>query len=184
MFSRRYARKQAQLRQRCEEQLKGIDISDPYAVDDICRQLAARRGRPLHLHELPDLGGADAPCGLMFAFDTEDHIFHVAATSDRHRAQIVRHELAHLLLGHASENTSVAEALLAILPQGVEPTAVHNALARTSYDTQTEYDAELAASFLGELFEEMAHSGRQPGRPGVMARLDDALVHPRKNRRS
>ncbi|MFM9463289.1 MAB_1171c family putative transporter [Streptomyces scabiei] len=70
MFNRRYARKEAQLRRQCEEQLQGIEISDPYAVDEICRQLAVRRGRPLHLHELPDLGGVNAPCGLMISFDS------------------------------------------------------------------------------------------------------------------
>ncbi|MFD5163475.1 secondary metabolite protein [Streptomyces hawaiiensis] len=184
MFNRRYARKEAQLRRQCEEQLRGIEISDPYAVDEVCRQLAVRRGRPLHLHELPDLGGVNAPCGLMISFDSGDHIFHVAATSERHRAQIVRHELAHLLLGHASENTSVVESLLSVMPQGVDPSAVITALGRTSYDSETEYDAEMAASSLGELFEELAYSGRESGRPGAMTRLEDALVHPRRNRRS
>ncbi|MFF3501187.1 secondary metabolite protein [Streptomyces sp. NPDC003247] len=184
MFNRRYARKEARLRRQCEEQLRGIEISDPYAVNEVCHQLAVKRGRPLHLHELPDMGGVNAPCGLMISFETGDHIFHVAATSERHRAQIVRHELAHLLLGHSSENAGVVESLLSIMPESVDPLAVLTALGRTSYDSETEYDAEVAASALGELFEELAHSGREPGRPGTITRLDDALVHPRRNRRS
>ncbi|MFJ7997539.1 secondary metabolite protein [Streptomyces sp. NPDC096310] len=149
-------------------------------MDEICDQLALKRGRPLHLHELPDLGSVNAPCGLMIAFDVSDHIFHVAATSERHRAQIVRHELAHLLLGHTSENTGIVESLQSIMPQGVAPEAVLTALGRTSYDSETEYDAELAASYLGGLFEELAH----PGPANAMTRLDDALGHPRRNRRS
>ncbi|WP_436994064.1 hypothetical protein [Streptomyces sp. enrichment culture] len=120
----------------------------------------------------------------MLSFDSGDHIFHIAATSERHRAQIVRHELAHLLLGHAGNNASIAESLQGVLPQGVDPSAVVAALGRTSYDTETEYDAEMAASCLGELFEELAHSGRDKGRSGAISRLDDALVHPRRNRRS
>lgn len=184
MFNRQFARREAQLRRLCEEQLRGIEIPDPYAVDEICRQLAIKRGRPLHLHELPETGGANAPCGMVLSFDHEDHIFHVAATSERHRAQIVRHELAHLLLGHAGNNESVANSLLAILPDGVDPSAVLSVFGRTSYDSETEYDAEMAASCLGELFQDLAHSIRERGRSGVVSRLDDALVHPRRNRRS
>ncbi|MEU2133631.1 secondary metabolite protein [Streptomyces sp. NPDC018352] len=184
MFNRRYARREALLRKRCEEQLRGIEISDPYAVDEICRQLAIRRKRPLHLHQLPETGGVNTPCGIVIALADGDHIFHVAATSERHRAQIVRHELAHLLLGHADGAASVVESLLSIMPEGVEPSAVLSAFGRTSYDSETEYDAEMAASCLGELFEDLAHSGRGEGRPGAVARLDDALVHPRRNRRS
>ncbi|MFJ4572122.1 hypothetical protein ACIP4W_11935 [Streptomyces sp. NPDC088846] len=96
----------------------------------------------------------------------------------------MRHELAHLLLGHAGDNASVVESLLSIIPEAIDPSAVLTALGRTSYDSETEYDAEMAASCLGQLFQELAHSGRAPGRSGAMARLDDALVHPRRNRRS
>ncbi|MFJ6017597.1 secondary metabolite protein [Streptomyces sp. NPDC092952] len=183
MFKRRYAQREAQLRRRCEEQLSGIEISDPYAVDEICSQLAISRQRPVYLHELPEVGGANAPCGIVLAFESEDHIFHVAATSQRHRAQIVRHELAHLLLGHAESGT-VAESLLAVMPETIDPSAVVSALGRTSYETDLEYDAEVAATALGELFADLAHSGRGEGRPDAVARLDDALVHPRRNRRS
>ncbi|MCX4480977.1 secondary metabolite protein [Streptomyces cellulosae] len=184
MFNRQFARREAQLRRLCEEQLRGIEIPDPYAVDEICRQLAIKRGRPLHLHELPETGGANAPCGMVLSFDHGDHIFHVAATSERHRAQIVRHELAHLLLGHAGSNESVVNSLLGVLPDGVDPSAVLSAFGRTSYDRETEYDAEMAASCLGELFQDLAHSIRERGRSGAVSRLDDALVHPRRNRRS
>ncbi|MGW0137499.1 hypothetical protein [Streptomyces calvus] len=96
----------------------------------------------------------------------------------------MRHELAHLLLGHAGDNTSIVESLLGALPEGVAPSAVVTALGRTSYGTEAEYDAEMAASCLGELFEELAHSGRDTGRSGAMSRLDDALAHPRRNRRA
>ncbi|MFD4574970.1 secondary metabolite protein [Streptomyces sp. NPDC058417] len=184
MFNRRFARKEAQLTRLCEEQLQGIEISDPDAVDEICRQLAIKRGRPLYLHELPETGGANAPCGMVLSFDHGDYVFHVAATSERHRAQIVRHELAHLLLGHAGTNESVVKALLGVLPDGVDPAAVLSALGRTSYDSESEYDAEMAASCLGEIFRDLAHSGREHGRSGLVSRLDDALVHPRRNRRS
>ncbi|MFD8847663.1 secondary metabolite protein [Streptomyces sp. NPDC059604] len=184
MFKRPYARRESRLRRQCEEQLRGVEISDPYAVDEVCRQLAIRRDRPLHLHELPELGGANAPCGIVLAFEREDHIFHVAATSERHRAQVVRHELAHLLLGHAGGPDTVVKSLLAVLPASVDPTAVLSALGRTSYDSEQEYDAEMAAMCLGELLQDLAHSGRDEGRSGVTARLDDALVHPRRDRRA
>ncbi|MFJ2509850.1 secondary metabolite protein [Streptomyces griseoviridis] len=183
MSNRRYARREARLRQQCEDQLQGIEISDPCAVDEVCRQLAIKRGRPIHLHELPEAGGANSPCGIVISFESEDHIFHVGATSERHRAQIVRHELAHLLLGHAGGDDAV-KSLLAVLPDEIHPSAVIAALGRTSYDSETEYDAEVAASCLGELFDDLAHSGRGSGRPGATSRLDDALVHPRRNRRS
>ncbi|MFD4790407.1 secondary metabolite protein [Streptomyces sp. NPDC058459] len=184
MFNRPHARKEAQLRRLCEEQLRGIEISDPDAVEEICRQLAVKRGRPIYLNELPETGGANAPCGMVLSFDHGDYVFHVAATSERHRAQIVRHELAHLLLGHAGSNESVVKALLGVLPDGVDPAAVLSALGRTSYDSESEYDAEMAASCLGEIFRDLAHSGREHGRSGAVSRLDDALVHPRRNRRS
>lgn len=184
MYHRRARAHAAQLRGQCAEQLQGIEITHPHAVEEVCRQLAAKRGRSLHLHALPDRGGINAPCGLIVSFADADHIFHVTATSERHREQIIRHELAHLLLGHSNGDGNVIEALLSVLPDEVDPAAVVNALGRTSYDSTREYDAELAASYLGELFEDLAVQSQARGRQGAMARLDDALGHPRKDRRS
>ncbi|MEN8654365.1 secondary metabolite protein [Streptomyces sp. 21So2-11] len=174
------------LRKLCIEQLRGVELPHALTIEEICLRISVKRGRPLHLHQLPELGGVNAPCGVIVSFDSGDHIFHAAATSERHREQIIRHELAHYLLEHNGNGLGGGDlvgALLAALPAGVEPEAVLSVLGRTSYDTEQERDAELAASILGELFQELAVSDLQ-GRDARLERLDDAFAYPRKDRRS
>lgn len=181
MYNRRDRAHAAQLREQCESQLEGIRISHPSAVGEVCEQLAAKRGRPIDLHPLPELGGNHAPCGVIVSLETRDYVFYVTATSERHREQIIRHELAHLLLGHSNGDQLLAE-ILSIMPEGIDPSAVVEMLGRTSYDSDKEHDAELAAYFLGEIFEEIAAAESAPGREGTIARLDGILAHPRRGR--
>ncbi|MEU5833993.1 MULTISPECIES: hypothetical protein [Streptomyces] len=93
-------------------------------------------------------------------------------TSKRHREQIIRHELAHMLLGH--HVTSDTSAIVAVLSHLIDPDKIRAAFGRASYDTQQERDAELAASFLGEIIDNLpADNAGDNG-------LDDVLAHPRK----
>ncbi|MCD0485220.1 secondary metabolite protein [Streptacidiphilus sp. ASG 303] len=159
-----------------------MDFPKPFDIDVFLQRLSAHRGRPLHVHELPDLGGAGAPCGLWLAFDHEDHLFHPRGLSRRHRAQVLKHEATHILLGHRTSMD--IKAFVDLLPDGIDPVAAEQAFGRTSYETDQERDAELAASFLDELIEELSADPYAAGQDDVLARLDDALGHPVKDRRS
>lgn len=174
--------REQRLRDICETQLQGVRIPRPLDIDQLCVNLAVKRGRPLIIHELPDLGGAEAPCGLWAAFPNEDHIWHAKAISQRHRTQIIKHELGHMFLGHQSDQTV---ALIAALPPEIDPARVHKIFGRTGYASQREHDAELAASVLNEIIDNLpADVSSSDARGDLFARADDALKYPRKNRRS
>lgn len=182
MLRRRRARHEEQLRAICEEQLQGMIFPKPFDIDEFLRRLSAHRERPLHVHELPDVDITGAPCGVWLAFESEDHLFHLRGISRRHRAQVLKHETAHILLGHRMSMD--IQAFADVLPSEIDREAVQHAFGRTSYDTAQERDAELAASILDELVEDLIADPYAVGQNDVLARLDDALGHPVKDRRS
>ncbi|AZM56388.1 secondary metabolite protein [Streptomyces sp. WAC 01529] len=171
--------REQRIRDICETQLQGVRVSRPLDIDQLCASLAVKRGRPLILHELPDLVGADAPCGLWLAFPDEDHIWHAKAVSQRQRTQVIKHEIGHVLLDHRSDQVA---ALLAALPPEIAPERVQRIFGRTSYADEREHDAELAASVLDEVIDNMP-ADTSSSWHSLVARADDALKYPRENRR-
>jgi hypothetical protein len=126
-----------------------------FTVAGLCEVIAAQRGRPLHVHplDLPPSAGLNA-CGLWIATDVADHVFVEHRTSRFHQEHIILHEIGHMLCDHVTEDQVAGDqptALAEGLRDGVVDTGlVRRVLARTSYTTRQEQDAELVASLILE----------------------------------
>jgi hypothetical protein len=122
----------------------------PFSVDALCRVISAQRGRPLHVHPLnvPPSAGLNA-CGMWIATDVADHVFVEHRTSRFHQEHIILHEIGHMLCDHVTED--LPSALTDALRAGeVDTGLARQVLARTSYTTGQEQDAELVASLILE----------------------------------
>ena len=127
----------------------------PFSVDALCRVISAQRGRPLHVHPLnvPPSAGLNA-CGMWIATDVADHVFVEHRTSRFHQEHIILHEIGHMLCDHVTEDLppSLTESLRSgpVESGELDPGLVRQVLARTSYTTRQEKDAELVASLILE----------------------------------
>ncbi|MDH6119517.1 hypothetical protein ABH930_004274 [Kitasatospora sp. GAS204A] len=99
-----------QPRSRLAELADRLVMTQPFQLEEFCAAIGRERGRPLRLLPLENAAGADLPCGLWVGLDTADLIFYEAGAAPILKAQIVLHEVSHMLLGHVSpEGTSLAE---------------------------------------------------------------------------
>ncbi|MCY0923510.1 hypothetical protein OS965_36145 [Streptomyces sp. H27-G5] len=80
----------------------GLDIPHPFDLQDFCDSIANLRGRPLMLLPVHAGPATELPCGLWLGLDDADLVFYDAAAPDVLRAQIVLHEISHMLLGHTA----------------------------------------------------------------------------------
>jgi hypothetical protein len=171
--------REVRLKRTCEKALDGVRLQRPFTIESFCEALAAKRVRRIVLREMPDAGGVNTPCGLWIAYEHEDHIWHVKATSQRHRSQVILHEIAHMLLDHQSDVDSPG--LLAALPPEISPARIRRAFGRTDYSAEQEHDAELAGSILDEIIDSLP-TARSTSRDGLFTRVDEAMAHPRRYR--
>jgi len=170
--------RELRLRRTCENALHGIEVQRPFSVESFCEALSVKRGRRIVLRELPEGNGLNAPCGLWVAFADEDHIWHVPATSQRHRVQVILHEIGHMLLNHSGD--SGVSALLGALPPEISPARVRAVFGRTDYSTDQEHDAELTGSILGEIVDALP-TVPVSSRGSLLDRVDATMIHPRRN---
>lgn len=152
--------------------LDTLALPGPVTLDELCRHLVRRRGRPLHLHPLPAQPVAPGACGVWLATDTDDHIFVEPGTTRLHREHILLHEISHMLLEHDAADIPPESAMGALMPD-LSPALVRRLMARTSYDTPQEREAEMLASLLWT-------TGLRSGAPrarsqGPVGRLETAL---------
>jgi hypothetical protein len=89
---------------------------------------------------------AGGTCGLWLTIAETDVIYVAAGTSADHRRHVELHELAHILAGH--EAVPVPHADVSALVPDLDPALVKRMLARTSYTTKAEYEAELLATLI------------------------------------
>ncbi len=138
--------KERELRRRCKRELRALDIQPPLRVDELCRQLGERRGRPIRLvpYSLPIPG----PFGVWIATESADYILYQQETSKIHQDHIILHEVGHILADHRSDDTD-DEFWKASMPD-LSLDAVKRALRRTSYDEEPEREAELVATIILE----------------------------------
>lgn len=92
--------KYTQLHRRCQAVLDQLTLPRPFSIDALCRELSRTRGRPLHLHALPDQAAGGNICGLWLATPTDDHIFYEQRTTQIHQEHIILHEIGHMLFDH------------------------------------------------------------------------------------
>ena len=197
-----------QPRSRLTELADRLVMTQPFQLEEFCAAIGRDRGRPLRLLPLENAAGADLPCGLWVGLDTADLIFYEAGAAPILKAQIVLHEVSHMLLGHVSpEGTSLAEfaerveqVRLAERAEAepaarVEATAAEDhatqdaelglatdrllaLLARNGYSSRQEADAESLATLI---LERATRAGAEVGArssDAVLSRLNDALGHP------
>jgi hypothetical protein len=85
---------------------------------------------------------------MWIATEIADHIFVEEQTSKFHQAHIILHEVGHMLCRHTIGDYTTN---LEQFEQGhLDTDAVERALARTSYNTRQEHDAEMVASIMLE----------------------------------
>ncbi|WAC57766.1 hypothetical protein [Gordonia sp. SL306] len=134
-------RSQRALRALCRDTLKGLDLDLPLDVTQLCDRFGVQRGRAIRLiaHPLP----AGVPNGIWLAADDADYFFYQANTSKLHQDQIVVHEFGHLIAGHQMLGAVAASALT--IPSDEQS---DEALSRTCYSDEREWEAEMLASMI------------------------------------
>lgn len=136
------------LRRRCKRLLGELRIEPPLDVRQLCTRLGQRRGREIRLvaHPLPVPG----PFGVWIAAPGADYVFYQQATTRPHQNHIILHELGHMIAEHVSDaDTEHGDGLHGEYPD-LDLAAVRRAMARTSYDSRREQEAELVATIISE----------------------------------
>lgn len=129
--------------------------------------VSRHRGRPLTLMA-HDLGSATGLSGLWLATATSDYIVIDASASPSRQAIAVSHEVAHMLLEHRGELTTID--IGRGLAPDLNPGLVARFLARHGYATLDEREAEeLATAIVME--RERRERLAPPGVDSIAARL-------------
>lgn len=133
-----------QLRRRCRNLLRDLDIRPPLNVRQLCGRLAEHRGNPILLDPRPL--PVPGPLGLWLAMDDGDHIVYQAETTRAHQDHIILHEVGHLIADHPSDELD--DDLIARLFPYIDPALVRHTLRREGYDTDREREAETVATIV------------------------------------
>ena len=113
-------------------------------LDGMLTALAAWRQRPIVVLDHPFDTGADPTNGVCVPTEIADYIFVDALTTPTRRAATICHEVAHLLLGHAGDIDLVRD----VAAPDLDPRLIERMLARHSYDSVEENNAETMATRL------------------------------------
>jgi hypothetical protein len=152
------------LQRRCLAILRDLGVQRSLPLEAIRERVEELRGRPLVLQELPEHVAAIGVCGLWMGTDKADYVFYEARTAPLHREHIILHEIGHVLCDHHRGVTDRADDLAGPLVGDLQPHALKRLMARTSYTTSEEQEAEMIASLI--------QSAGKPGRPpGPLGRL-------------
>jgi hypothetical protein len=177
--------RERELRRRCRKLLNELGIRPPLDVQELCRRVGQKRGKPIRpvAHAIPVPG----PFGAWITTSSADYILYQRETSRAHQDHIVLHELGHILAGHRSDEED--DALLGQLYPGVNPSALHGqypdlapdavrrALRRTSYDSEQEREAETVATIILEWASVLDSVGPPPASSDAAAqRMGTALT--------
>lgn len=130
-----------------------LPIPVPWDLDVFIANLAAQRGRPIHLIPTDTAALAGSPCGLWLTREHDDLILHEIGTSPYHVFNIVGHEIGHMMLGHGRNRAFGAdrdreEDLCRRVLPAIDPETVQAVLGRTDYASDQERDAEMFAHIL------------------------------------
>src|SRR5262249_36058277 len=162
------------LAKECRRLLADIDVPRPFDLSVFCSYVAARRGRSLRLHPLPQRYADGAPCGLWLGTDQADPIFYASGTGQLHQQHIILHEIGHVLCDHVAPGLTADDATALLLPD-IDPATVARVLRRSSYTAPQEQVAEMVATMINE----RAANGyvRRPADP-TLSNLHEALANP------
>ncbi len=148
-------------------ELRDLGTHPPLDVEELCKALSRRRGRPLYLREasLPKPG----PTGMWVEYDDYDVILYQQETTSLHQDHIKLHEIGHILVAEAEdaeqapaelpeqtpgldpeeESAVLVEGWAAMLPV-FDPKTIKRVARRCSYDNGEECSVELAATIILE----------------------------------
>jgi hypothetical protein len=144
-------------RARCQVILDSLDIPQPFELPTFVAYIASLRGRQISVR--PFRAGPDGMCGAWIRARSADYIYHDDQTTALHRAHIVLHELAHMLLGHKGTGSSLLSELRHLIALGAAD-AMKGAEPEPggSYTSAEEREAEMLGSMILE------RASRQPTR--------------------
>ncbi len=114
------------------------------------------------VRELPEQVAATGACGLWLGTEEADYVFYEARTAPVHREHIILHEIGHVLCDHHRIVTDGDDGPAARLLGDPHPGLVRRLMARTSYTTTEEQEAEMIAS----LIQSAGEGGRVAGPVG------------------
>lgn len=133
-----------QLRRRCRDLLRRLDLRRPLDPFELCRRYSQARGRPLVVatRQLPFPGGF----GALFPMPAKDLILCPDNISTEYQAQIIYHEVMHLDLDHLAASRGGQQPLMCgqLMASSSEPRT------RSLYADEREWEAETAATILSE----------------------------------
>ncbi|MEG3627050.1 regulator component [Streptomyces poriticola] len=160
-----------ELQRRCTALLRDLGVEPWLPFDAVVKRVEELRGRPVVLHELPEQLAVHGVCGLWLGTDDGDHIFYEPRTAPLHREHIILHEIGHVLCDHHRGGTADPAdpgGLDGPSPGELRAQDVKRLMARTSYTSSEEQEAEMIASLI--------QSAGETGRPaGALGRLGSFL---------
>ncbi|MEU6671242.1 regulator component [Streptomyces sp. NPDC046727] len=136
----------AALQRRCSAILRDLGVEPSLSLDALCKRVEELRGRPLVLRELPEQAADTGACGLWLGTDNADYVFYEPRTAPLHQEHIILHEIGHVLCDHHRSFTGDDQPT--DLLHDMQPHLVRRLMARTSYTTTEEQEAEMIASLI------------------------------------
>ncbi|WP_221355958.1 regulator component [Streptomyces beigongshangae] len=149
----------SELQRRCKVILRDLGIHRSLTLDAVRERVEEFRGRPLILKELPEPMATAGACGLWLGTDDADYVFYEARTAPLHQQHIILHELAHVLCDHGGSPDSGGLPASPLLGD-LQPRLVKRLMARTSYTTMEEQEAEMIASLIQSAGKPRRSAGR------------------------
>ncbi len=128
------------LERRLRRQLRELDVQPPLTIAGLCRAVERKRERPILLRPCPM--PVSGPQGLWVETPHADLILYQEHTSFLHQRHIILHEvMGHICGEHKGKLSPVS---LGMFPPGT----VQRVMARCTYDTAEECEAERAATIV------------------------------------
>ncbi|MFF4716353.1 regulator component [Streptomyces eurythermus] len=136
------------LQRRCAAILRDLGVDRSLTLEELRARVEELRGRPLVLRELPEQAAATGACGLWLGTVDADYVFYETRTAPLHQEHIILHEIGHVLCDHHRSFTGDGEQPAGRFPEAPTPHLVRRLMARTSYTTTEEQEAEMIASLI------------------------------------
>ncbi|AXG79074.1 hypothetical protein [Streptomyces paludis] len=146
------------LHRRIRRELQDLGIHPPLDVEELCRALGERRGRPIVLRAAPL--EKPGPSGLWVDVADMDVILYQRETTRLHQEHIILHEVGHILVSEDEpESEDVAddhepaddfvEGWATMIPV-LDPEMIRRVARRCSYEDGEECEVELVATIILE----------------------------------
>ncbi|MFI1953137.1 hypothetical protein ACH437_15010 [Streptomyces xinghaiensis] len=145
---------ESDLHRRLRRELQDLGIQPPLDVEELCRALGERRGRPIVLRPFPL--EKPGPSGLWVDTPQLDLVLYQQETTRLHQWHIILHEVFHIIVAederaHEEQEPpdDFVEGWATLIPV-LDPALVRRVARRCSYDDGEECEVELAATIVLE----------------------------------